>query len=229
MKELQKLLTALVVDDQEIVRKGVCALLESTNRVHVVGEAENGKVALACIEALHPDIVLLDMKMPEMDGFETLRSLRAKDPDTRVLILSMFAEEAYVLEARVLGANGYILKDANVNTLALGIESIMAGEEFFPQIKIHLDHTIPPVDSASIEKMKMVWSKLTDRERQIVMLVSEGLMNKEIADKLGISVRTVEVHVYNFMKKLELRNRTELIRFTMDHRFICSLNKKTQD
>ncbi len=229
MKELQKLVTALVVDDQEIVRKGVCALLESTGSVHVVGEAENGKVALACIEALHPDIVLLDMKMPEMDGFETLRALRTKDSDTRVLILSMFAEDAYVLEARALGANGYILKDAGVKTLSQGIDRIIAGEEFFPEIKVRFDHTKPSVDSASIEKMKMVCSRLTDREREIVMLVSEGLMNKEIADKLGISVRTVEVHVYNFMKKLELRNRTELIRFTLEHRSIFSLNKKTQD
>jgi DNA-binding NarL/FixJ family response regulator len=226
---LQKLVTALVVDDQEIVRKGICAMLESMKRIQVVGEAENGMVALACIEALHPDIVLLDLKMPEMDGLETLRALRAKDSDIRVLVLSMFAEDAYVLEARKLGANGYISKDVGVNTLFRAIDRIMAGEEFFPEMKIILDHSKPPANAESIEKIRMAWSKLTDRERQIALLAGEGLMNKEIADKLDISVRTVEVHVFNFMKKLELRNRAEIIRFILDHRFILSPKKSKLD
>lgn len=218
--------TVVVVDDQEIVRKGICALLESTNQIHLIGEAANGKDALVIINALHPDVVLLDIMMPEMDGFDTLKSLREKDTSTRVLILSMYSEEAYALKAHALGANGYILKNAGVNMLMEGIERIMAGDEFFPELRVELDHIKPPMTSESFEKMKIIWSTLTDRERQIVEMASEGLMNKEIADKLGISVRTVEVHVYNFMKKLGLRNRTELIKFTLDNRLIFTLNKK---
>jgi DNA-binding NarL/FixJ family response regulator len=201
----------LVADDHMIVRTGIRHVLESEAEFEVVGEAASGTEALALTSQLHPDVVVLDISMPEMTGLEVAGRLRASSPDTRVLILSMHDHAEYVLESVRAGAHGYLLKDTAATELRDAIRAICQGESYFsPPVASRLSAAVREerVTQAGLEQ-------LTGREREVLLGIARGRTNKEIAGQLGISHRTVETHRESLMRKLQLRTVAELTRFAL--------------
>ena len=201
----------LVADDHMIVRTGIRHVLESEAEFEVVGEAASGTEALALTSQLHPDVVVLDISMPEMTGLEVAGRLRASSPHTRVLILSMHDHAEYVLESVRAGAHGYLLKDTAATELRDAIRAICQGESYFsPPVASRLSAAVREerVTQAGLEQ-------LTGREREVLLGIARGRTNKEIAGQLGISHRTVETHRESLMRKLQLRTVAELTRFAL--------------
>jgi DNA-binding NarL/FixJ family response regulator len=201
----------LVADDHMIVRTGIRHVLESEAEFEVVAEAASGTEALALTSQLHPDVVVLDISMPEMTGLEVAGRLRASSPNTRVLILSMHDHAEYVLESVRAGAHGYLLKDTAATELRDAIRAICQGESYFsPPVASRLSAAVREerVTQASLEQ-------LTGREREVLLGIARGRTNKEIAGQLGISHRTVETHREGLMRKLQLRTVAELTRFAL--------------
>ena len=201
----------LVADDHMIVRTGIRHVLESEAEFEVVGEAASGTEALALTSRLHPDVVVLDISMPEMTGLEVAGRLRASSPKTRVLMLSMHDNAEYVLESVRAGAHGYLLKDTAATELRDAIRAICQGESYFsPPVASRLSAAVREerVTQAGLEQ-------LTGREREVLLGIARGRTNKEIAGQLGISHRTVETHRESLMRKLQLRTVAELTRFAL--------------
>jgi DNA-binding NarL/FixJ family response regulator len=201
----------LVADDHMIVRTGIRHVLESEAEFEVVGEAASGTEALALTAQLHPDVVVLDISMPEVTGLEVAGRLRASSPNTRVLILSMHDHAEYVLESVRAGAHGYLLKDTAATELRDAIRAICQGESYFsPPVASRLSAAVreEQVTQAGLEQ-------LTGREREVLLGIARGRTNKEIAGQLGISHRTVETHRESLMRKLQLRTVAELTRFAL--------------
>jgi RNA polymerase sigma factor (sigma-70 family) len=191
----------LLADDHNLVRAGVRKILEADPRMRVVAEAADGRAALAALEQEAVDVLVLDLSMPDLDGLEVLRRARKSHPDLRVLVLTMHADPEYVARAVEAGANGYLLKDSAVQDLVAGIEAAVAGRSYYS----------PPIQAALAEILRSrtnprPFDQLTDREREVLRAVAKGLPTKEIASQLGISVRTVETHRANLMRKLDVRS-----------------------
>lgn len=191
----------LLADDHNLVRAGVRKILEGDPRMRVVAEAANGLAALEALEKQAVDVLVLDLSMPDLDGLEVLRRARKSHPDLRVLVLTMHADPEYVARAVEAGANGYLLKDSAVQDLVAGIEAAVAGRNYYS----------PPIQAALAEILRnrtnpRPFDQLTDREREVLRAVAKGLPTKEIASQLGISVRTVETHRANLMRKLDVRS-----------------------
>lgn len=210
----------LIVDDQSLVRAGLRVLLRSAPAIEVVGEADNGQSALESAAELDPDIVLMDIRMPIMDGLEATRLLleRARDADRpRVLILTTFDADEYVYEALRVGASGFLLKDADPEQLISAVRVIAAGDALLaPSVTRRLIRefaTRPEVRNAHPEAL----SALTEREREILSLVAQGLSNSEIAAKLYISPATAKTHVSRVMMKLDARDRAQLVVMAYEH------------
>lgn len=200
--------TIVIADDHELVRYGVRALLRSDSEVRIVAEASNGIDALRMVEQHHPDILILDIGMPMMGGIEVTREVSRISRRTQTIILSMHAAESYVVEALRNGAAGYVLKDSHSSELLDAIRHVRAGRRYLSAsvsqraIDAYLENIQTELDP---------YETLTARERQIFLLIAEGLSNAEIAERLYISARTVESHRANLMKKLGLKSHTELI------------------
>jgi DNA-binding NarL/FixJ family response regulator len=201
----------LIVDDHPVVRKGISACLAQQQHVEVVGEAADGKEALRKIRELAPDIVLLDIKMPHMDGLALTEMLRKEAPKVKVLILSMHSNTDYVLRILQAGASGYVLKGAPPEELVRAIETVNAGQVFFS----------PQVASAALnqfvrgENDPSGTSRLTAREREVLIHIADGYSNKEIAHRLGIGVRTIETHRERIMRKLNIHSVAGLTKFAI--------------
>lgn len=203
----------VVADDHPIVRQGLKTLLEAEPDFCVVGEAADGRQAIDLTERLKPDLLILDLKMFGFDGLETARQVRQRSPRTRILILSMYANEAYVTEALRNGAAGYVLKDTDINNLIQAVRDVLAGQRYLS----------PPISDLVIEaylrKSKDgsldLYDTLTARERQVLQLTAEGSTNAKIAARLSISPRTVETHRAHLMRKLGLESHTELLRYCL--------------
>lgn len=201
----------VIADDHAILRDGVRALLSTAQDVEVVGEAADGTEAVARCQALRPDVVLLDVNMPGLGGLEAALVLRRECPDTRVLILSQHEDREYVARALQAGAAGYVLKKAAGAELVSAIRAVHAGG-------LVLD---PAVARAAMEPERSEdagasdYDRLTDREKQVLRLVAEGRANKEVAEELGISVKTAMSHREHLMQKLGLHSRTELVKFAL--------------
>jgi two-component system response regulator NreC len=203
-------ITVLIADDHTIVRSGVRMLLEAENDIRVVGEALTGREALELAASLQPNIVLMDITMPEMDGLEATRKIRKRFPQINVLVLTMHRSDEYFFEMLKAGASGYILKGAKTSELINAVRSVQRGEVFlYPSM---------------IQKLVQGYLQLSDwendeepslspREKEIFRLLAEGYSNKEIAEKLVISPSTVHTHRGNLMDKLGLNNRHELIQY----------------
>jgi len=201
----------LVVDDHAIVRKGIRALLATEADIEVVGEAVNGKEAVKKAERLRPDVVLMDLVMPGMDGIEALRRITARQPETRVLVLTSFAEDEKVFPAIKAGALGYLLKDAGPEELVRAIRQVYRGESSLsPAIARKLLREIarPPACPLTPEP-------LTERELEVLRLIARGKSNREIAGELVISEATVRTHVSNILGKLQLASRTQAALYTL--------------
>jgi DNA-binding NarL/FixJ family response regulator len=207
-------LTIFLADNHEVVRKGVSARLESERDLRLVGEAGDGQDTLRHVEKLQPDVLILDLMMPGLNGLEVARLVRQRSPRTRIIILSMHEDEAYVVEALQAGAMAYVLKDAGLDALMQAIRRVLAGEKYLS----------PPLSEDALalyrERAQPVrfdrYQTLTAREREILQLTAEGHSGVEIAERLFISPRTVESHRANMMRKLRLRNQRQLVRYALE-------------
>lgn len=198
-------ITVLVVDDHLIVRRGIRALLSTEPDIQVIGEATNGKEAIAQTEALAPDVILMDLVMPEMDGIEAIRYITQHNAQSRIVVLTSFATDEKVFPAIKAGALGYLLKDSEPEELVQAIRQVYRGESsLHPTIarKLLQELSRPPQRPPTTEP-------LTERELAVLKLIAQGLSNQDIADELVISEATVRTHVSNVLSKLHLASRTQ--------------------
>ncbi len=196
----------LLVDDQSIIREGLGSLLRSKPDIEIVGEAENGKVAVEIAIALQPDIVLMDVRMPVMDGVAAIRSLRQKAPDIKVLVLTTFDDDEYITKAMRFGAKGYLLKDTPSEELASAIRAVHKG---YTQMGPGLFDKVTLAPANVEPEPSPEFDQLTPREKEVLQLIAQGLNNREIAETLYISERTVKNHVNSILSQLNLRDRTQ--------------------
>jgi DNA-binding NarL/FixJ family response regulator len=207
-------LRLLLADDHRIVRQGLRAILQAEVDFDLVGEAADGKEALRLAERLRPDVLVLDLMMPQLNGMEVARQVRRRWPETRIVILSMHSNEAYVVEALRAGASAYVLKESSAEQLVKAIREAAAGRQYLsPPISVRAISTYlrkakdTPLDP---------FDTLTVREREVLALTAAGHSGVEIARRLYISVRTVESHRANLMHKLAVRNLKELVRYAVE-------------
>jgi len=195
----------LVADDHAIVRKGVCSLLATEPSIEVVGEAQNGQEAVAKTQKAKPDVVLMDLVMPGMDGVEAIRCITSSLPDVRILVLTSFASDDKVFAALRAGALGYLLKDSGPEELVAAIKQVHSGQSsLHPAIARKLLQELTHTSNRACRT-----EALTKREQELLQLVAKGQSNREISDQLAISEATVRTHVSNILAKLNLRSRTQ--------------------
>lgn len=206
-------ITILVADDHAILRQGLRALLEDQNDFRVVGEASNGREAVQMVKETRPNVLIVDIMMPEMNGLEVARQVSKEVPDTRTIILSMHAKESYIQEAIKNGAAAYVLKESQTSELIQAVREVMKGKHFLsaPLGEWAIDAYFARAKQFAADDFDL----LTRREREVFQMVAEGLSTQEIADKLNLSARTVDVHRARIMQKLRLRNQTDLIRLAI--------------
>ena len=204
----------LVVDDHSIVVDGICALLELAKDIEVAGEASNGSEALEKVRNLMPDVVLMDIAMPIMDGLEATRRIHKEFPRVKVLVLTQYDDKEYVFPVIEAGASGFISKTAASSELVSGIRSVYHGDSFLSPTAARIlveDYQ----QEASLRKEQDPYKQLTNREREILKMLAEGYNTREIANMLIVSIKTVEGHKTNLMAKLDIHNRTELIKYAL--------------
>jgi DNA-binding NarL/FixJ family response regulator len=217
----------LVVDDQALVRAGFRMILEAEPDLVVAGEAGDGEEALVQIESCHPDVVLMDVRMPGVDGIEAARRiLRADDPAVKVIMLTTFDMDEYVYDALRAGASGFLLKDVPPEQLVEGIRSVVSGESLLSpsitrrMIEVYLDRPRAGPPSPAL-------NSLTPREREILVLLARGLSNAEVAARLVVSETTVKTHVGRVLMKLGMRDRVQAVIFAYESGFVPIGHKAT--
>jgi len=210
MKEIQ----ILLADDHTVVRKGLRLLLESHPGFRVIADAADGREAVALAERHHPDVAVLDIAMPVLNGIEAARQLTAKMPRTAIVILSMHSDEGYILRALKAGARAYLLKDSAEYDLIHAVEAVTEGKAFFsPAVsKMLVEEYMRQMRERHLEDS---YDLLTTREREVLQLLAEGKNNKEVAGILNLSLYTVETHRSNIFQKLNLHSSAELILYAV--------------
>ena len=211
---MNKTITILLVDDHTIVRQGLGRLLEEQSDLKIVGEATNGNIAVEQAMNLKPDIVIMDIAMPRMNGIEAAKRIRKQLPETKILILSMYAHEHYIHELLETGVSGYLLKDSSGRDIINAIHAAMKDETFLsPSISKKLVDTYlsPRKRSPKAERYK----KLSNREREVFQLIAEGHTTRQIADMLYVSISTVKSHRANIMEKLNIDSPVKLVHFAI--------------
>jgi DNA-binding NarL/FixJ family response regulator len=204
--------TVLLVDDHPMIRQGLRNLLGDVPDFQVIGEAGDGVEAIRKIELTKPDVMVIDMMMPNLNGLEVLMQIKKLSPATRTIVFSMQSAEPYVVEALRAGAAGYILKDAGPGELIAAIHSVLQGNRYLSEgLSQRLEAGGPKVEDAPLD----LYQTLTTREREILQMAAEGSSSTEIGEKLSISPRTVEIHRSRLLKKLGLRNQAELVRYAI--------------
>lgn len=195
------MITVVIADDHELVRIGISQFLANQPNIEVLAAVANGLEALAAVAEHHPDIILMDLMMPEMDGVEATARLAASAPDTRVLVLTSFSDRERILDAIDAGAVGYLLKDSEPDELLRGIEAVARGES-----------PLSPKAAQTIltaRKERQQSSELSPREREVLIELAQGLTNKQIAQRLGISEKTVKTHLVNVFQRIGVEDRTQ--------------------
>lgn len=196
----------LLADDHPLIREGIRSLLSANDRLQVAGEAEDGQGLIDSYKQLQPDVVLADIKMPRITGLEALRQLASEFPDIRFIVLTMHEEREYVINALRLGASGYVMKNAERDELVKAIITVYEGGRYFsPEVANILADAVSRNAAPALPEV-------SPREKEVLDLVAHGFSTKQVADKLGISTRTVETHRINMLKKLKVSNTAELIR-----------------
>lgn len=197
-------LRILIVDDHAIVREGLCTLISTEPDLLLAGEAADGQEAVATYAEAQPDVVLLDLVMPRMDGVTAIQQIKTIDPAARILVLTSFSDEDQVLPAIAAGAQGYMLKDASHEQLLQAIRDVSQGKSV-----LHPSITRRLMEKVSQEKQPTTSAQLTGREVDVLKLLAQGLTNRDIASELTLSDLTVQTHVRNILRKLDLENRTQ--------------------
>lgn len=210
-----KKIKVLLADDHTILRKGLCSLLADDKDIEVVAEAENGREALDKVKKLKPDVVVMDIAMPGLNGLEATRQIKKYFPEIKVLILSMHANEEYIFQTLRAGASGYLIKKAAPMDLTLAIQAAIRGESFLsPAIsRTVIKEYIRKAEKTAVEDEP--FEMLTDREREVLQLIAEGHSNREIADRLYISTKTVETHRAHLMEKLNIHSAADLTKYAI--------------
>jgi len=205
----------VIAEDHTILREGLRSLLIADPDFDVVGEAGDGRAAVRCVESLSPDLVLMDLSMPRMNGLEAIRDIKKQNPKTKIVVLTVHKTEEYILATLQAGADGYVLKDASHSELLMALRNVSIGKRYLS----------PGISEQVIEgylqgrqdvKAVSPWDTLTQREREILKLIAEGYKNKEVAVYLCISPKTVEKHRANLMRKLDLHNAAALTALAME-------------
>jgi two-component system response regulator NreC len=212
-----KKITVLICDDHELFREGVKTILNSQQDFEVVGEASDGKEGVEMALRLSPEVVLMDISMPVLKGFDAVRRIKKARPGIKVLILTVYDDEDLVARCLDAGASGYVLKDSPPLQLVYAIQTVHRGQQYMsPRVLTGVvrQYISQPAD------FKGGYESLSDREREILVLLAEGHSLKEIASQLNLSVKTVDAHKYNLMRKLDLHDRSELIRYAIRKRLV---------
>jgi len=205
----------VLAEDHTILRAGLRALLASRKDFEVVGEAENGREAVRIVDKHVPDLLIIDLSMPKLNGMEAIKEIKGRHPQVKIIVLTVHKSDEYIVASLDAGANGYILKDASHNELILAIEYVMDGKVFLsPSISDKVMNAYLEMKKGN--KPKSVLDLLTTREIEILKLIAEGHKNKDIADHLCISSKTVEKHRSNLMEKLDIRNTAALTAYAIE-------------
>jgi DNA-binding NarL/FixJ family response regulator len=211
---MMKPIRVLLADDHKLIRAGLVLVVQQQPDLNVIGEADDGRQAVQLVESLKPDVVVMDIGMPNLNGIEAARQITASRPDTAVVILSMHADEGYVLRALKAGARAYLLKDSATTDLVQAIRAVVEGKSFFsPAVsKVLLQDYMRKLRRTGAEDS---YDLLSPREREVLQLVAEGKSNKEVANLLNLSTYTVETHRAKIMQKLNLKGVPELILYAV--------------
>jgi len=212
----------LIADDQMMVREGFSVLLNAMPDIEVVGEAVNGREAVERVRQLAPDIVLMDIRMPELNGIEATREIVAGDSGTKVLVLTTFDLDEYVYQALRAGASGFLLKDASARQLADGVRVVAGGEALLaPSVTKRLISEFARLGEAPRPQTASgAFGELTERETEVLVLIAQGLSNGEIAERLVVAESTIKTHVSRILVKLGLRDRTQAAVFAYEARLV---------
>lgn len=214
MSEAVRIRTMLL-EDHKMVRQGLVALLQDAADIEIVGEAGDGATAVELARTLHPDVALLDISMPGMNGLEAAQKIREISPQTKLLFLTMYADDEYIIQALRFGGTGYVLKDADAGTLIDAVRRVCRGESYLsPEVSQTI---IRRVINKEPETHTDNHENLTTRERQILQLIAEARTNREISERLKISIKTVQTHRANLMNKLDIHDQTSLVKYAIRH------------
>jgi NarL family two-component system response regulator LiaR len=210
------MINILIVDDHAILRDGLKNIISFEEDIEVVGEATTGEEAVAFMEQQSPDVIIMDINLPGINGVETTALIKSKKPDVRILVLTMYTHDEYLLAALKAGADGYLLKDAPSEHVIDAIKAVSRGESMLAPsmtkklVTMHLQQT----------QLRKEDSNLTEREQEVLLGLVEGLSNKEIAEKLFISDKTVKIHVSKIFKKLEVKSRSQAVIYAVQNHLV---------
>jgi DNA-binding NarL/FixJ family response regulator len=217
----------LIVEDHALFRAGLRALLSQDPDVEIAGETDNGRDAFHLVGTLGPDLVLMDLTMPGMNGIEAIREIRRRDASARILVLTIHKTDEYIHESLKAGADGYMLKDASHDELLTAVHSVLGGKTYLsPDISGQVLHRYLSADAANRAAATCPWDSLTHREKEVLKLVAEGRQNKYIGEYLSLSVKTVEKHRSNLMKKLDLHNAAGLTAYAIEKGLLASASPR---
>jgi len=208
----------LICDDHTLFVEGIKAMLRNEPSLEIVGEARDGRQAVEQVKHLKPDLLLMDVSMPDMNGFDATRQVHKFDPTVKVLILTMHDEEELVARCLEAGAAGYIIKDAPASQLLYAIEMVQKGERYLSPVVLK---KVMETYVKNTNRPQTSYDRLSPREREVLKLLAEGLSVKEIATRLDLSVKTVDAHKTNLMKKIGVHDRAELIKYAIQKKLIA--------
>lgn len=213
-----KKIKILIADDHSLIRSGIASLLQGYSEFIMVGEAKDGAEAIEVTRKVLPDVVIIDLAMPKMNGIEATRIIREKFPETRVLVLTMHENDEYIYQIFKSGAGGYVLKNSSREELCDAVRAVAKGEKFFSKrvSEIMVESFVKRGEKQQ-QEISTEEIPLTKREKEILTLVAEGMTNQQIADKLFISHRTVDTHRTNIMQKLDIHDVVSLVRYAIKH------------
>lgn len=207
--------TTVIAEDHTILRDGLRSLLTQSNEFEVIGEATDGIEAIRCVAECLPDIILLDLSMPKMNGISAIKEIKKQSPNTKILVLTIHRDEEYILSAFQAGADGYCLKDARFDEVLNGMKQVLAGKPYMSG-EVSEKVLVGYLEQKKTIKTASTWETLTDREKEILKLIAEGYKSAEIADILFISAKTVNKHRSNLMEKLDLHNVSALTAYAIE-------------